>query len=66
MPGQGSFNHGKSGLIPAFLLHLLLGCPPLSRAEGIGGQGPLEAVALHCAAGERSLPALFCPFCCQG
>lgn len=34
--GEGWFNRGKIGLIAAFLLHLLLGCPPLSRAGGFG------------------------------
>lgn len=68
MPGEGWFNHGKDGLIAAFLSILFLSILlfPKQRAEGICGQGALEAVALHCTAWERSLPALFCPFCCQG
>lgn len=37
-----------------FLFHRLLGHPPLSQAEGVCGQGALEAVALRCATGAYS------------
>lgn len=36
LPGEGWFNHGKGGLIAAFLFHPLLSRPPLPQAEGRG------------------------------